>query len=265
MIVEKSFGYYRLSRVENGSMSQLKTAFLAHAQTNEIKGVVLDLRYAAGESQEEAARGAEEFLATLKSRPAAPPKSDRTKTVEKPGEKNRVAPLPLVLLVNRETRGASETVVERFREKNAGLVIGVTSAGTGNYFQDFPLKNGNILRVLSNAPQPVPEKPAVLSNIKPDLEVAINPQDELAYFYDAYRVAPRASVDTNQVARAALGRRRVNEAELVRMQREGLSTDPEAAAAPRDTETPRIITDPALARALDLLKGLSLVQQTRSL
>ena len=59
-------------------------------------------------------------------------------------------------------------------------------------------------------------------------------------------------------------RRRINEAELVRMLREGENLDDEPARPSRVEAAQPVITDPALARAIDLLKALAVVRHTRS-
>ena len=68
---------------------------------------------------------------------------------------------------------------------------------------------------------------------------------------------------------------RFNEAELVREHREGRTRDPDegpvrrvkdaddALRAAADVDSP-VVSDPALARAIDLLKGLAVVRQSRS-
>jgi hypothetical protein len=81
-----------------------------------------------------------------------------------------------------------------------------------------------------------------------------------------------ASLGTNEAPASSTNRaprRRLNEAELVRLSREGQLPDrenpftnsPTRAAEPQ----PAVIQDPVLARAVDLLKGLAVVQQFRSL
>ena len=67
---------------------------------------------------------------------------------------------------------------------------------------------------------------------------------------------------TNQASgtNRAVRRPRFNEAELVRERREGISEADMTALGEREPEKP-MVTDPALARALDLLKGLALVRQ----
>ena len=57
---------------------------------------------------------------------------------------------------------------------------------------------------------------------------------------------------TNRAAR----RQRFNEAELVRERREGISEADVTALREREPEKP-VVDDPALARAMDLLKGLA--------
>ena len=58
-------------------------------------------------------------------------------------------------------------------------------------------------------------------------------------------------------------RRRFNEAELVREKREGASFDLEVNDRNGEPERP-LVHDPALARALDLLKGLAVVRHSGS-
>ncbi|MGV3774455.1 MAG: hypothetical protein ACO1QB_16260, partial [Verrucomicrobiales bacterium] len=59
-------------------------------------------------------------------------------------------------------------------------------------------------------------------------------------------------------------RRLFNEAEVVRRHREGTEFDPNAPVGPGVEEGRLVVTDPALARALDFLKGLSVLQQFRT-
>ena len=107
--------------------------------------------------------------------------------------------------------------------------------------------------------------------LKPDIRVEVRPEDELAHLEDAYKslakagggAGPRVASSLSSTNRAV--RPRVNEAALVRMLRDGQSSDLETnSAAPREIEpVKQLIQDPALARALDLLKGLAVMQQFR--
>ena len=100
----------------------------------------------------------------------------------------------------------------------------------------------------------------------------LTPEDERAFFDDPYGTASRPftaasgglvltnqSAGTNRVARRA----RPNEAALVQARREGLNLDGEVPEA-RNLEPARpLLRDPALALALDLLKGLAVVRASR--
>jgi hypothetical protein len=106
--------------------------------------------------------------------------------------------------------------------------------------------------------------------VQPDIQISVNRKDERAFFEDPYRLpakpfAQAARAGTNDLASGQSTnrtRRRLNEAELVRMQRDGVDLESESMVAPSTPAGP-VITDPALSRALDLLKGLALAYKRR--
>ena len=109
---------------------------------------------------------------------------------------------------------------------------------------------------------------AYLNSVGETMNEWNSPEDEKAYFVDAYKVLakPGALAATNLASLTVTNkpRRRLNEAELVRMLREGEVPD-EDMARPAAAEPARpVVTDPALARAIDLLKALAVVRHTRS-
>jgi hypothetical protein len=109
--------------------------------------------------------------------------------------------------------------------------------------------------------------------VNPDITVEVAPEDERAYYTDAFTTIARSDLFTGaslSVTNPAAGtnrstrRPRFNEAELVRERRDGPSLDTDLASR-RESEPDRpVVHDPALARALDLLKGLAVVRQSRS-
>ncbi|HEU0040341.1 MAG TPA: hypothetical protein VFR76_13820, partial [Verrucomicrobiae bacterium] len=104
-----------------------------------------------------------------------------------------------------------------------------------------------------------------------DIEVAVSAEDERAWRDDAYALLPRSNATSVLAVSASAGtnrptrRLRISEADLVRERREGtnLNTDDFTAVRDREPEKP-LIRDPALARAVDLLKGLAVVRRARS-
>jgi C-terminal processing protease CtpA/Prc len=132
-------------------------------------------------------------------------------------------------------------------------------------YREFPLKGGEKLQI-GVAPVRLGDGTALGSKgVDPDIKVDVSAANERAYYEDPFRfVGP-----TNQLTLARAGggtparRARFGEAELVRERREGGESDTEAVARRAEPDAP-VVYDPALARALDLLKGLYVVRQGRS-
>jgi len=187
-------------------------------------------------------------------------------------EKTDAITLPVAVLVNRQTAGAAEALAGAMRETGTGLILGGKTAGQAMVAQEFPLKNGERLRI-ATAPIQLGDGAAMPEQgLKPDITVEVSPQDERAYYADAFKMMEK----TNLVASAAgsasgagngtnrvIRRPRFNEAELVRERREGVSEADMTALAAPEPEKP-VVRDPTLARALDLLRGLALVRESRN-
>jgi hypothetical protein len=137
--------------------------------------------------------------------------------------------------------------------------------------QEFPLKNGDRLRI-ATAPIQLGDGSNLSSEgVKPDITVEVPPADERAYFADSFKELPRGGLaattgpssglqagGTNRVRRP-----RFNEAELVRERRDGSVPDADAAGAGGGDLDKPAVRDPVLARGLDFLKGVSVIRQTR--
>jgi hypothetical protein len=179
--------------------------------------------------------------------------------------------IPVALLVNRKTSGAAEALAGMMREAQIGLLLGSKTAGQASIAKEFELSNGQRLRIGTTPVKLAQGKFLPSSGIAPDISIDISSEDELAYYGDAFysrsnRLATVGTSLTNETGLSLTNRprRRINEAELVRMQREGESFDFSLNSGRRDAgTTPPSMQDPALSRALDLLKGLAVVQQFR--
>lgn len=135
--------------------------------------------------------------------------------------------LPLAILVNEETRGAAVTLATALRESRAGLVFG--SAPTA---------------------------------VKPDIAVKATPADEKRFFDNPYAAPATDGVPglsgtndflpwVDHTSEADLVRARIKDGDEFRM--------PPRASGPRRP----LIRDPVLARAVDLIKGLAIVRESR--
>lgn len=263
-LFEGGLAYVRIAKVSEGLGKAVGDACRGVLGTNKLNGVVLDMRFAGGDEYEAVPNAAELFVKSDQ------PLLDWGKGVVHSSGKGDTLGVPATVLLNHQTTGAAEALAAVLRETGAGLLLGSKTAGQAMVAREFPLSDGEKLRIAS-APVRLADGSALSSQgVKPDIEVNVSPQDEKAYFGDPFKDLRRtnlvaagslssinAAAGTNRVRRA-----RFNEAELVRQRREGFDPDLEA-TTDDDIEHPTV-RDPVLARALDVLKGLAVVRQSRS-
>jgi hypothetical protein len=264
IVLENDVGYVRVGRVADGLAGEISNACTQLSGTNTLKGLVLDLRFVEGNEFPAAAAAADLFCA--KARPLL----DWGDGMAKSQDKENPIKLPVAVLVNRDTSGAAEALAAVLRETGSGLILGSTTAGGAMTTKDFPLKNGQRLRIASVPVKLGDGTPMSAQGVKPDIEVVVAPEEERAYLANAYATLPRTGEgpgtvtgieETNRQVR----RPRVSEADLVRERREGTNLNLEDFTAARDREAARpLIRDPVLARAVDLLKGLAVVRRVQS-
>ena len=178
-------------------------------------------------------------------------------------EKTNAIRLPVVALVNGETGAAAEAVAAMLRQTGAGLLIGGRTAGRAGVTSDFKLSSGQTVRVVTAPVLLGDAKPVPATGVVPDIEVAVKADDEAAFYADSIKpVATAKNSSTNATASARSAKRiRVTEADLVREKRgDGDFETVTNARVKSEAEVP-VIQDPALARAVDLLKGLAVVRQ----
>lgn len=264
-IYENSFSYLRVLRVADGLAEKLTSAMEEQRAASKVKGLVIDLRYAAGTDYAAAVKVADLFLATEK------PLLDWGQGVVRSKSKDEPLKLPVMVLINPQTRGAAEALAAVIREAGIGLLIGNHTAGEASLFKDFPLDDGRKLRIASGLVKLGSGEALSPQGVAPDISVLVSAEDEKAYFADAFKArgetlaaASGISSTTNRPPRL-----RMTEAQLVKLQREGKTEDDEtnavvtAASAKSEPGKPQV-QDPVVARALDLLKGLAIVQPPRA-
>ncbi len=260
----EAYGYVQIRSVDDRLPDEFQK-WVSGLNTNSIKGLILDLRYAQGDSYTAAAQVADQFAkagdALLK-----------MGTNQISATERRKIELPIAALANKETRGAAEALAALVRETGAGLVIGSPTAGEARLFETFTLSTGQQLKI-GTVPIEVGAKKLPSKGLTPDLAVNVNSASERIFFQDPFRtispITGQVSGATNELAATGTNRaRRFNEAELVRRHRTGANLDEPGsvpgAGGPLDSGPDQpIINDPVLARALDFLKGISALQQRR--
>ena len=268
IIYDNSFAYFRFGKISGDLGEKFISSYreLAATSKSRIKGIILDLRFAGGSDYTAAAAVADQFLNSEQALLDWGTGSARSTA------KTNALAVPVAVLINSETSGSAEALAATLRETNVGLLIGNTSAGLASVFKEFSLTNGQKLRI-ATAQIKLGNGTVLAHGLKPDIEVPVSLPDEKVYLEDPYKILRKTELtkasetETNVAGSSATNRnhRRFNEAELVRQQREGTDLEPtETDGKPRkeDPDKP-VLADPALVRALDLLKGLAVVQQSR--
>jgi hypothetical protein len=262
-LLDKGIAYVRVGRVGPGLAEAVRGADAVLGATNTLNGLVLDLRYADGNDYAVVAEVADLFAGKEQ------PLLDWGTGMVSSKAKTNSIDVPVALLTNHQTARAAEALAAVLREMGSGLILGGKTAGEALITQDFPLKNGQHLRV-ATVPIRLGDGTSLLGqSIKPDIAVEVDPDRERAFYADAFKDVLKTNLPavaslsaTNQPDRSAR-KTRFNEAELVRERKEGLLPESEMASASRaESETPAIL-DPVLARAMDLLQGLAVVRHGR--
>ena len=292
-LLEGDVANLRIAHVAGGLAGDIQAAVTKLGATNKLKGLVLDLRFGGGADYAAAAAVADLFLGEGK------PLLDWGNGVVKSERKNDPIKLPVAVLVNRETGGAAEALAAVLRETGAGLILGGTTEGSAMIGQEFPLQNGQRLHIATSPVKVGDGKLLSALGLKPDIEVSVSLTEERVYLDNPYGLQSKLFAQAGESGSSTtLGgtnrsprRARLNEAELVRARREGQSLDGEVPVSrlarpneadlvrarrdglsldgdlplPRNVEPEKpLLRDPALARAVDLLKGLAVVRASRN-
>lgn len=265
-VLESNIAYVRLAGLDEKVAGQLAETITRWSTSNSPAGLVLDLRFADADDYASVAAVADLFQ--TKARPLV----DWGKGPVQSKEKTDALRLPIAVLVNRETGGAAEALAAVLRETGVGLILGNATAGRAMVGQEFPLKDGRRLRVATLPVKVGDGVELTARGVQPDIVVAVAPAEERFFLDDPYGttlrttgtnrtnlVAANGAAITNRPAR----RPRPNEADLVRARRDGVNLDEDFMDSRGVEPAKPLIRDPALARAVDLIKGLAVVRATR--
>lgn len=252
---ESNIVYFRIGAVCQGLSEQFSETLKQIVKTNDIKGLILDLRFSTGKDYESAAKFADLFYNEEK------PLFKLDEKLFKSTTKTNAIALPTIVLINKETANSAEALVYSLMNCKSVITIGNHTSGTAHSFVDYKLSSGHILRVAA-APIKTPDDTPIPTNgLAPDIVVNTPIDDERDFIENPFKLPKRLESDSKQTAFTT--RPRLNEAELVRMKKEGIDITgdlPLADKTAKPTEAQqKIIHDPALARAVDILKVISLI------
>ncbi|WP_411274552.1 S41 family peptidase [Daejeonella sp.] len=145
-MLEGNIGYIKLDKFLENSGQEVKNA-LIDLKKNDLKGIVLDLRYNGGGILQEAVKIVNLFVdkgvTVVIQKGRNREKSITYNTFNTPEEPN----LPLVVLVNNRAASASEIVAGSLQDLDRAVVIGQRSFGKGLVQQTFNLPYNSLVKV----------------------------------------------------------------------------------------------------------------------
>ena len=238
--LEPGYGYVRISQFQLRTGESLREAvgkLREGAGDDDLKGLVLDLRNNPGGVLNAAVSVSDAFLDNGIIVYTEGRMDDAKLTFSAKGS-DILDGIPLVVLVNAGSASASEIVAGALQDHGRAVIMGEKTFGKGSVQTILPLGNGSALK-LTTARYYTPSGTSIQARgIVPDIAL------------DRMRVSP---VDVGQG---------VKEADLVRhLEGESAEDDVESAKQVQqaESEVPLVQRDFALFEALNLLKGLHIL------
>jgi C-terminal processing protease CtpA/Prc len=130
-VLDPAIGYIRVNRLENDTPVQLTSEVQKLVHEKNITDLILDLRFASSTNFTAAADVASLFLTKQETLFSVRKNGKSEDLSAKPPQET--VTVPLVLLVNHETRGAFEVVAAVLQAKGRALVVGNSSTANQIY------------------------------------------------------------------------------------------------------------------------------------
>ena len=253
---DRAFAYLRVGRIGDGLDAAITNAIDGVAPSNQLKGLILDLRFVGGRDFEAAARAADVWI------DGDVPLMDWGDGSARASGRPREKPVPTVVLVNGGTSGAGEALAAVLRAGANALLVGSPTAGDAHAFREFKLASGAVVRIAS-APVRVGSETVLDHPLAPDVTVATGSEE------DRQQLNGALSSATNEVALEAARRTsarrtmRLNEAELVRRWQRGQRSDlpTRSDGEGRPVVIPPGFSDTSIRVALDILTGIAVLSR----
>ena len=192
-VLEDDIGYIRITTFDEPTAEDFKKALNELIDEEEVKGLILDLRFNPGGLLDSVVEIADELLG----------KTFITYTQTKDGERkyynsaSSMVDLPLVVLINEGSASASEILAGSIKDTERGVLVGEKSFGKGIVQRIIPLDDGSGFK-LTVSEYFTPDNLNIHDiGIEPDVTIELNEKsmEEGLYGMEYYE-------DDNQLQRA---------------------------------------------------------------
>lgn len=167
--LESQVGYIKVPILSKGKATEVQTA-LRDAIKRGAQKIVLDLRGSAGGELQEGVAVANYFIKSGTIVKVVWRKDKLIATHEAKPE-NAITDLPVAVIVDRTTAGASEIVASAILENQRGDVIGERSFGSGSEQELFPLDDGSAMLLTTARYVSSSGKVLMAEGVTPSVEV----------------------------------------------------------------------------------------------
>lgn len=242
--LDTGYGYVRISSFQSGTSADLRKALDAlEEQNHPLNGLVLDLRNDPGGLLDQAVEVSDEFLDKgLIVYTGGRLESQKMRFEAHKNSKPR--DYPIVVLVNSGSASASEIVAGALQDHKRALVLGEPTFGKGSVQTVIPLNDGSALRLTTSLYYTPSGRSIQAKGIEPDILVK-------------RELPPKEDEDNTEEMR------RIREKDLPRHMENKKTETPESEVSTTQAETQKMLAqDNQLRRALDLLKGYKIMNQS---
>jgi carboxyl-terminal processing protease len=172
-VAGRKLGYVRLAAFSEGAHAALRRA-VRRLQAKGARGLVLDLRGNGGGLLEEAVLTASIFLPKGETVVSTDSRTQGHTVYEAEG--GNLPPLPLVVLIDRNTASAAEILAAALVDDAGAKTVGTRSFGKGVFQQDVGLSNGGALKLTVGEYFTPDGTNLAGKGIHPDVKVRNDPQ-----------------------------------------------------------------------------------------
>ncbi|MDD5277214.1 MAG: S41 family peptidase [Methylovulum sp.] len=238
-LLEKGYGYVRISSFQSGTGDNLEEALAALKKENggNLKGLVLDLRNNPGGVLEAAVKVSDAFLRSgLIVYTEGRIENSEMRFNAAPDD--LIDDAPMVVLINAGSASASEIVAGALQDQKRAIIMGEKSFGKGSVQTILPTSNGAAVK-LTTARYYTPSGRSIQAEgIEPDIALAHVKLESV----DKIDFTP------------------VKEADLSGHLKNGKATNSNAVVSDKEKEALEM-KDYSLYEALNLLKGISIIKK----
>lgn len=130
-MLKPNVGYVRIKNFTETTTRELEQSLEKLLKENEMKQLIIDLRFNTGGLLDQAIKVCDEFLEKGTVIVSTKGRISEANTTYRSSEKNDFEEIPLVILVNRSSASASEIVAGAIQDQDRGIIVGTTTWGKG--------------------------------------------------------------------------------------------------------------------------------------